>query len=489
MPAPSYQFSIDWDNSGTFTGTGEDISARVLDAQGFTCERGRDQLRSLNPPAAGKADLGSIDNRSRDYSTENTSSPLAGKLLPGRRARAQATHLSTTYNLWAGIVDDIEQHPEDKTVAIPLLGTLSRLAGQTVTTQLYQSITTDAAIGHILDAVGWPAGERSLQTGQTTLLWWWLDGADAFDAIAALVNTEGPGAAVYEDGRGYCVFENRHNRLTTARCTTSQATFRDSGTAPWHTRPFAFAANLKQVINTVSLPVNVRTVQGFAPVWQLSQPLIVPPGTTVTIVATASEPFLNAVTPEDGTDYTVTSGSLASVTTDRLSGLSVAISLTGGASEATVTGLQLRAQLLAKTELRVASTVDVSASVAKYGTKTYEDAIWPEIDINTAQDFANAIALAYREPRAAATITVEGVDDTHRTQCLAREISDRITVVEAQTGLNADMMIEWIGHAVGNAGRSHVTQFGCEKAGTLTSLLTVNSAHAIVNDALAIVVF
>lgn len=489
MPAPAYTFAIDFLNDGDFLDTGENVSARMLDARGFTCERGRNQIKSLAPPGVGQASYGSLDNRSKDYSTENGSSPLAGNLLPGRRARALAVHSSTTYNLFSGIVDDIEQHPEDKTVAIPILGTLSRLAGQKVTTSLYSGISTDAALNYILDAVGWPALERVLQAGQTNFTYWWLDDEDAFDAIARVVASEGPGATVYEDGAGNFVFENRHNRLITARSTTSQATFRDSGTAPWHRRPFAFNGRLKEVVNTVSVPVNVRAEQPLGPVWTLNGSLFIPPSTTVRIEARGQHPFTGAYSPVENVDYVVAAGSLTSITLDRTSGMSVTIIIVGGAGGATLTGVQLRAYSLPATELRVASTANVAASVAKYGVKTYTDEIWPEIDINTAQDFANAIATAYQEPRAAATITIEGVDDTHRTQCLAREISDRITVVEAQTGLNADMFIEWIGHEVGNAGRSHVTQFGCEKATGAVALLTVDSAHAIVNDALAIVAF
>lgn len=464
MAAPAYKWEIDWGNNGTFVGTGEDISARVLDARGFTCERGRNQIKSLAQPQAGQAGINSLDNRSRDYSTENGSSPLAGNLVPGRRARATAVHSAVTYNLFSGIVDDIEQHPEDKTVSIPLLGTLSRLTGQKVTTALYRGVSVTAALGYILDAVGWPAGERILQTSLTTLSYWWLDDEDALSAVQRLANTEGPGAAVYEDGAGNFIFENRHNRLLTARSTTPQATFRDSGTAPWHRRPFVFNGRLKEVINTVSVPINVRTELALAPVWTLSGILNVPASGTVQIVARGNDPFSGAYTPVVDVDYTVTTGSIASVTLDRTSGMSVTITIVGGGTDAVLTGVQLRAYSLPATELRVSSTVNVAASVAKYGVRTYDQDIWPEIDINVAQDFVNAIALAYQEPRAAATITIEGVDDTHRTQCLAREISDRITVVEAQTGLNADMMIEWISHEIGNAGRSHVTQFGCEKA-------------------------
>jgi hypothetical protein len=62
---------------------------------------------------------------------------------------------------------------------IPSIGTLSRLVGQRVSTALYETITVDVAIGHLLDAAGWPAGERVIAVSTTVLEWWWVDNADA----------------------------------------------------------------------------------------------------------------------------------------------------------------------------------------------------------------------------------------------------------------------------------------------------------------------
>jgi hypothetical protein len=486
VPA-QYASLIDLDDNGLYTGTNEDISARVLQDPPITIERGRDQIRALAPPAAGKMDA-RLDNRSRDYSTENTGSPLYANLNPGHRVRVTAFTNATTYVLGTGILDDLPQYPAlgDKTVGLPCLGTLSRLrAADKVTVGLATNITTDVALGLILDAVGWPAGERSLQTGITTLLYWWLDDADPFSAVVTLLNTEGPGATVYEDGRGYFVFENRHSRVLTARSNTSQATFRDAGTAPYYLDLSDFSENYRGVINSVSIPVNIRAAAASQVIWQLGQNLILGSGTVAKLVVkhtvagavgVAGQIFQSAVTPVAPTDYTVIAGSVASVAIDRTAGLSLTLTITAGAGGVTLTGLQLRASPVPAQAVEVRETIDTTASRAKFGTRSYSDDVWPELALLVAQDFANAIVGAYQQPRATATLTIRGDDPTHIQQCLTREVSDRITVVNAQIGLSADCTIERIGHSI-RGQRSHTTTFGIEKvAPGLTPLIWDYSA-------------
>lgn len=471
MPA-TYGIFIDWSDNLSYADSGEDVTARVLGDRGVSMERGRDQVKALAQPMAGRLDF-ALDNRTRDYSAKNTGSPRYAQLRPGHRVKVTANN-GTAYTLATCILDDIPQEPAlgAKSVRIPCLGVLSRLAGKRVTTGLYQGITTDVALGAILDAVGWPAGERALGVGQTVLQWWWLDDVDVFAALQALLNSEGPGAAIYERGDGYLVFENRHYRVLTARSTTSQGTFRDSGAAPWHREPFDLQPNLKGIINRAEVEVNVRTPQPVAEVWALGANLALAASTSVklTVRAASGDPFRDAATPVLGTDYTLIAGT-ASMALDRTSGLSVALTVTAGAGGAIITVLRLRASLLPATTVRVTNTTDTSASRAKYGVRTYEEPIWPEIDLNLAQELCNAIVQSYQEPRATASITIEGADATTLGHCLAREVSDRVTVVEAQTGLNGDMLIERIRHDIGARAR-HVTTLGLEEVvpGTLPGL-------------------
>lgn len=480
MTTANYTIYVDFDNDGILEeivfltpwfvvqgGNLEDVTSYVRSEPGIKTTRGRDQIRALGPPAAGRADM-ELTNVDKQFSPENTDSVLYGNLVPGRQVQVRATYGGTTYNLWTGYLDDIPQFPElsKRSVGLPSLGGFSKLAGQNVSTQVYQNITTDVALGHLLDAAGWSATARTLDTGKTTLAWWWLDNEDAFQAARALLNTEGPGAALYEDGSGNIVFESRHYRLTTARSTTAQATFADTGAEPkFLATPFSYNPALKDILNVAQITVKTRTAKSASVVWSLGQTVTLSPSEVRQYVATSSDPFTGAITPVNATDYTVSAGGLSSVTLSRTSGASTIVTLTAGSSGATVTGLQLRAQLVSTdNSVLVSNTVDTSASIAKYGRQVFALDTRAEIAANVAQDLVNAIVGLYQNPRPTVTFQVSNGHADRLTQILSRQISDRITITESQTVLSADFFIERIEHQVMQAGLHHITTFGCEKA-------------------------
>ena len=253
--------------------------------------------------------------------------------------------------------------------------------------------------------------------------------------------------------------------MLTARATTSQGTFNDTGNSGiWHRQPFGYNAGLKGVINQAVVPVNVRTPAAFAPVWQYGSTLVIAPLATAqfTVRASGADIFTAAAVPAAVTDFTVTVGGVSSVTLSRTSGPSTTIAITAGSNGATLTGLQLRAQAITKVVYSIPNTIDTSASIAKFTSRPYTRTIWPEIDPNVAQDFANAIASTYQNPRATISITIDNANDSLASHVFSREISDRITVVETQTGLNRDCYIERIGHGITAAGKKHEAVFGCE---------------------------
>lgn len=494
MPIPLVDVLIDWNADSDFSDTGEDVSTRVRVQPGMRLSRGRDQIRSLAPPAAGSATV-TLQNASGDYSSQNSGSPLAGNLLPGRTLRVRGFrgtrynyNASLAYNavgvpyngsaenaeMWRGPIDDIQEDPSRmaKTVTLPALGTLSRLRRKLtasdvngISTALYQSITTDVALGYVLDAISWPAADRVLDTGKTTLLWWWLQDADPWDAMVAILNTEGPGTAIYEDGQGRIHFESRHYRLLTARCTAVQATFRDTGAEPLHSEPFSINPNLKDIINACQITVKTRSTDALGVVWTLGETVTLAPNEVRAYIATNTDPFTAAVTPVNATDYTVTTGSLSSVVLNRTSGQSCTITLTAGSSGATVTGLQLRAQTVTvDNTIQVAETIDVTTSQNNHGYRPYVYPVREEISTNVAQDFCNAIVSAYQSPRPVVQITVIGSGADRLTQILNREISDRIHIVEARSYVDHPYFLEQIALESINADPIWQAVFGAEKA-------------------------
>ena len=111
-------------------------------------------------------------------------------------------------------------------VRVPCLGTLSRLKGVKISSNVYTSYRTDQAFSKVCTLAGLSSSEyQALDNGKTTLTLWWCGDDDAFDMLCRILAAEGPGAAIYEDGQGRITFHSRHYRLLTTRSTTSQVTF------------------------------------------------------------------------------------------------------------------------------------------------------------------------------------------------------------------------------------------------------------------------
>lgn len=464
--AATYSYTVDWNNDGDFADTGEDITRRVIEA--VTIVLGRDQARAFSPAQPATMDI-TVNNRSGDYSPENGSSPLAGNLKPGRAIRAQAT-LGTTYGLFYGFTDEFNVLPDrnDRKVQFSCRDAMSRLQDYTISTGLSAGIRTGAAIGAILDAIGWTGG-RDLDAGATVIPFWWAEQEDAGTALQKVIASEGSPAAVYIDpGTGAFTFRDRHHRLTRSTSTSSQATFRASGTEPLFSEPVTYEAGWRDVINDVTIQVQERQPNA-APtaVWQSDETIFLGASASTTLFVQGSDPFKDAIAPVQDTDYTVRAGSVSSVTLSRTSGQSTIITVTAGGSGATITGLVLRA-----TAIPVIRTVKVTASdstsITDYGSRGLPDDLQP-VWANRwdAQALASLYVLQRKQRLPILSIQVRGAANTTRlTQCLSRALSDRVTVTGAVDGLSGDFFIERIQHDIDGSqgGRVHTTTFGLEKA-------------------------
>lgn len=85
-PVGRYDFRIDWDNDGSFEDPGDDVTDRELGLRAVPqMEYGRDQARSLTPTTSGRLSGLELLNTSRDYTPDNSLSPIAGNVKPGRQ--------------------------------------------------------------------------------------------------------------------------------------------------------------------------------------------------------------------------------------------------------------------------------------------------------------------------------------------------------------------------------------------------------------------
>jgi len=514
---PTWQTVVDWNNDADFSDTTEDISAYLSAAGGMSIELGLDSARAFSPPRIGRA-RNQLLNNDKIFSAESPASPVYQLMLPGRPVEHRVTiGLAVDYDsedwyyddnilydgadqqtVFTGIVEDMPQHPEQviRRVTLSAVGTLAKLRGRRregrkISTALYTSVSTGTCVGYILDILEWPAAKRSIDTGSTTLLYWWLDEEEPYKAILDLLAVEGPQAAFYEDSDGVLHFEGRNYRQATARCLTSQAVIYDrSNDGPeatyenslvdydgdntyegdagvYHSEPFSYDQGFKNVINAVTVETVQRTQQSLAVVWTYAGGNITLAANAVfTITAKPSSP-VNAAVCTNGVDATVSAGSLASTSLSRTSGGNIEITLTAGAGGATVNLLQLRAvAFTVSSTVDVRNSVDAATSIDVYDQQDLRISARTDLDVNTAQAVADAIVNRYSTALPVVTLTIINHNFNHLYEQFTRRISDRLTVYESHTGVAWDGHINQITHSARDGGKFHYTTLACEKVPT-----------------------
>jgi len=373
--------------------------------------------------------------------------------------------------LFMGHMDEYGVRPAtgERRVEVTAQDALAKLKEARVTTDLYPVIRTGDAVTAVLDAIGWPGGLRDIDKGATIMRWWVVDGDDAYTTLTEIMSAEGTPSLITIDSNGAIVFRDRHHRLLLAASTSSQATFSDSGSEPLFSAPLEYDQGWSDIVNDVSFDVDERSPDpDIVTVWSSELSYFIPNGTTYTIIATASDPFYGLINPVSGTDYQLRSGSVV-ITVSRTQGLSTIISIVA-TGDSVIDGLQVRGYLIpvSRTVRAVASD---STSITAYGHKS-----GPEDAGLACLEDAKAIAallVAYRkDPLPIITMDVIGSSGTatRLTQNLTRDLSDRITVVSAELGLNRAFFVENLTHRVSSAGLIHVTSYGCEAVPTSAGL-------------------
>lgn len=461
--------AVDWAKNGTFTDPRDDVTDRVRPGTRVTATYGRDQSTALSTTVAGSGSF-ALDNSSRDYSPRNTASPLFANLKPGRPVLITRTVTGTTYTILRARTDESPINPdlESKLVSFTLVDYLADLRDQKVSTPLYQGIRTGQAVGYVLDAVGW-TGARDLDVGATVMPWWWEEGATAAEALQRILASEGPPALfTIDSATGGIIFRDRLHRLIRAASTTSQGTWRGDGAVePVMGRGFRYDDAWQNIVNNASFGLDERTATAQrAQVWTTDELISLGASEARTVVVQASDPFTGATVPVAGVDYQILSGSLASVTLSRTSGASTSITLTATSSGCTIQGLALPAF-----PVPVARTWQINSSNAAskdpttgYGQRDLPET-WFPVWANRwdAQAIADLHVAQRAQPLPVLTVRFACYTgaDARLVKVLPRKLSDRVTVVEPETGVSGDFYIESIAHSIGGTADHEIT-FGLE---------------------------
>ena len=469
----------------TFDGPNDDVTDLVrVETNAVSVGYGRDQSTAMAPTVSGHGSL-VLDNKDRRYSPLNPSSPLAGSVKPARPVRITRSVNSAsglglysdifsdiysdsdsafTFVLFRGNTDDSPINPdvEAKTVTLSFVDGLAFFRGIKITTQLYSGIRTGEAIGLILDACGWPSSLRALDAGATFIPWWWEDNEDALTALENVLRSEGAPALLTMGVNGELIFMDRHHRLTNAASLTSQSTWTTGGAEPQMNVPFTYDDSWRNIINDGLVNIPVRTLQQVEAVWTADAVIALQGAEQRSIKVSVSDPFTNAITPAEGTDYTLQSGSVT-VTLSRTSGASTVIQLTAGGGGAALEGLQLRAK-----PLTVAYSVQISEtdtlSAADYGLRSFPGDL-PWCNPYDAEAVLHT-AIAYRgQPLPIVNASFLIADEERAGALLTRNISDLVTIAEPETTLNHEFFVENTGHDL-SAEFDHTITFGTEMLST-----------------------
>jgi len=192
VPSAAWKIYVDWDNNGDFSGPGDDITNFVT---GVSWRRGRDRASSLTGQALSLSFEIRLDNSDGRFNSFLATGPLYGKLLPGRKVRCTSTWGGVTLTQFVGYVSAIEPQPElggGHTAVITGMGPLGKIREQSVSVALLENRDTGSIIEAILDAAGWPAGERVIDKGATVVpLFYAPDKRNVLGLIRELEASEG----------------------------------------------------------------------------------------------------------------------------------------------------------------------------------------------------------------------------------------------------------------------------------------------------------
>jgi hypothetical protein len=390
---------------------------------------------------------------------------------------------SLEYALWGGFLDTLSPKPAakgPKTADLSASGPLAYLNDpkKTISTPIHTAILTGAAIGDLLDEAGWPAGDRSLDAGQTTMSRWWQETGTPLAGLRAVEDTDA--GFLYESPARKVVFEDRHHRLI-APHTVPQAVYSDALGASLNYYAIEQIDPWDEIYNRFEATIQLYTVGALAVLWQMpvtaaTTPRLAP-GASATFVAhypTKDAPNDDVgvdawTTPVATTDFLANANAFG-VGADLTGSITVAVSKNGndmeitltnsGATTAYITFLRARGTPVAA-EHPIKIPREDTASQATYGIRTFPNPAKFVPSVDEAEGWGDWAKAIYKDPLPWLKVTLWGnVSDACMEECLTRQISDRVSVVadgDAGLGVNEDFFVEAIEHKI-TAGQ-HFTTF------------------------------
>jgi hypothetical protein len=472
------------ENTSYFDTAADILTEDVLNA---TWSRGQDLalgfVSGSGPAGVFSAELINDDGR---YAPQNAAGPLFGKLLPGRALRVRMANATQHYDRWAG---KLSAAPEPIYVGRSLYN--ARLQANGIFSELQAALAVDdavltdtlsgAAVTAVLDRIGWPAADRTLDAGIEVFAAWWAGGRTALQELRSIAESDGPGALLIEGADGSVVFEDRHHRLK-APHPTSERTYVDDVGGTLVLRDVQARDPTEDIYNRVVIQTRSYADTGLATdvLWTHPDPVpTIPAGDTLTVRAVwppASVPdgaYVSAWVTPDATDIIpdspVVFADLGIVVTKRARVMELAITNNHGSADARLGTLRARGQgrlFLDPVEISAEDTTSQGA----YGLRVFPlPGEWLSDSI-AAVDFADEVIARKKDPKLTAVLApLPRRTEAMLTGVLETDISDRLTLDAdiPQFGINAtDVFVEHITEEVARNGADYYVEWIVREATT-----------------------
>lgn len=488
MVRATYLIQVDWNNNGVYTDANEDITG---DVRALEFRRGRDFDSSPEGLSSGGWLKMSLENSTNKYSPSNTAGALTGNLLPGRKVRVQAD----TTTLWTGFIQRIMPQPHykgDKVCFIEAVGPLGYINQRRVSTSMQASKTTGALLGVILDRINWPAADRDIDAGKTTVTRHWAHDLQTLEACREIENTEA--GFLWEKKDGKIAFDDRHTRFTGTPL-TSQATFSDASGAARPYQAIMHRDNLAHIFNAFPAEVTLFSVGALAELWRLPEsgaasPLLSAtagdPNRSKTFIARypvgdspAQDVAVDAwTTPIATTDYTANAaadGSGADLTADitppvvggKLGQVYESTYANSGATPAYLTLARARGTPVSVTDAVRTEEID-STSRTNYGERSWPSPSRWSPSASEAILWGTFMLSRFRNPVVLLTLSyIANKNANLLAEMKTRDINDRVTIVangNAGLGINEDFFIEAEHHVITPRDGLHIVTYELSQA-------------------------
>jgi hypothetical protein len=503
----TWTIAIDWDRNSEFTGTYDDVTARVISAKWALGMR--EAYEHMADEATLDIVLENVDGR---YSPENGASPLAGKIVPQRPVRIQSSDGTTTRTHWQGWIEGIEPQVGKygkRTVRITAMGAMQFLKAAETRLPLQENKRTDQILDALIREVVMPpalnrawilgrAGNSevgatmyladtsaysTLDAGQLTLAMagdnWVIDGGgadkpknsfDVYRAISDIVAAER--GRFFFDREGRAVFHNRHRFLLGG---SPAATFTDTMNEMVY--GFAGADFLKNEVTVICHPRTIGTASDTV-LWELPEEAVIEiaAGKTRDLYIKYEDEAGKRVGGRDVYVDLATlmfeQGTAVVTVTSGANGADIKI-VNNSSIDALMTKLQIKGRkILDKGEMEV--TAFDGGSAIDYGRRTMRVNL-PSIDnLEQGQYIADFERDRRKLPKGMTTalsLKSHGINGgQHHPQQLALTVGDIIRVEETQTAEAGDYYIIGEAHELTHGATLWKTTWYLEPAPTTSEL-------------------